>query len=129
MRSTRNIATALHSVCVSALILCLVVCAVAAQSSAPAAPGKLVDLGGHKLHVNCTGKGSPKVVIENGLGDFSFDWILVQNKVAAFTRVCTYDRAGYPGASQGPSRVHSLKSVWSCGMRWPSCMNRGRTYS
>lgn len=41
-------------------------------------------------------------MIENGLGDFSFDWILVQNKVAAFTRVCTYDRAGYAWSDPGP---------------------------
>jgi hypothetical protein len=64
------------------------------QSPFPA-PGRLVDLGGHRLHVWCTGKGTPAVVIENGLGDFSLDWILVQKKVERFTRVCTYDRAGY----------------------------------
>ncbi|HET8823795.1 MAG TPA: alpha/beta hydrolase [Terriglobales bacterium] len=68
----------------------------------PAAPGRLVDLGGHKLHVNCTGKGSPTVVVENGLGDYSFDWFLVQQKVAAFARVCTYDRAGYAWSDPGP---------------------------
>jgi pimeloyl-ACP methyl ester carboxylesterase len=74
--------------------------AVAGDSTTP--PGKLVDLGGHKLHVNCTGKGSPTVVLENGLGDYSFDWTLVQNKVAAFTRICTYDRAGYAWSDPGP---------------------------
>jgi pimeloyl-ACP methyl ester carboxylesterase len=42
------------------------------------------------------------VVVENGLGDFSFDWILVQKKVAAFTRVCTYDRGGYAWSDSGP---------------------------
>jgi pimeloyl-ACP methyl ester carboxylesterase len=41
-------------------------------------------------------------VVENGLGDFSFDWILVQTKVAGFTRVCTYDRAGYAWSDPGP---------------------------
>jgi pimeloyl-ACP methyl ester carboxylesterase len=71
-------------------------------SPAPKPPGKLVDLGGHKLHVNCTGKGTPTVVIENGLGDFSFDWILVQGKVSSFSRVCTYDRAGYGWSDPGP---------------------------
>lgn len=74
----------------------------AGPASKPAPPGELVDLGGHKLHVNCTGKGSPTVVVENGLGDFSFDWILVQNKVAAFTRICTYDRSGYAWSEPGP---------------------------
>jgi len=79
------------------LILSAIACA-----ATPAAPGKLVDLGGHRLHVNCTGKGSPTVVVENGLGDFSFDWILVQDKVAGFTRICTYDRAGYAWSDPGP---------------------------
>ncbi len=73
-----------------------------AQQPAPNPPGVLVDLGGHRLHVNCTGAGSPTVVIENGLGDFSFDWILVQRAVSKFTRVCTYDRAGYAWSDPGP---------------------------
>jgi pimeloyl-ACP methyl ester carboxylesterase len=71
-------------------------------SAAPKSTGKMVELGGHRLHVDCTGKGSPTVVIENGLGDFSFDWILVQQRVARFTRVCTYDRAGYAWSDPGP---------------------------
>ena len=41
-------------------------------------------------------------MVENGLGDFSFDWILVQTRVATFTRVCTYDRAGYAWSDPGP---------------------------
>jgi len=68
----------------------------------PKPPGKLVDLGGHRLHVNCTGSGSPTVVVENGLGDFSFDWVLVQERVSRFTRICTYDRAGYAWSDPGP---------------------------
>jgi len=71
-------------------------------AATPPAPGKLIDLGGHRLHVHCTGKGTPTVVVESGLGDYSFDWILVQNKVAAFTRICTYDRAGYAWSDPGP---------------------------
>ena len=69
---------------------------------APAPPGKLVDLGGHKLHVYCTGRGEPTVVVENGLGDFSFDWTLVQSRVSRFTRICTYDRGGYAWSDPGP---------------------------
>ena len=84
-----------------ALILtaCLVF---AANLPEPKPLGKLVDLGGHRLHVNCTGKGSPTVVMENGLGDFSFDWNLVQSHVSRFTRICTYDRAGYAWSDPGP---------------------------
>jgi pimeloyl-ACP methyl ester carboxylesterase len=70
--------------------------------SRPKASGKLVDLGGHRLHVYCTGRGSPTVVVEAGLADFSFDWILVQQRVAEFTRICTYDRAGYGFSDPGP---------------------------
>jgi pimeloyl-ACP methyl ester carboxylesterase len=80
----------------------LYVFSVALGESPFPAPGTLVDLGGHRLHVSCTGTGTPAVVVENGLGDFSFDWILVQQKVAAFTRICTYDRAGYAWSDPGP---------------------------
>ena len=68
----------------------------------PRPPGRLLDLGGHRLHVHCTGGGSPVVVVENGLGDFSFDWVLVQARVSRFTRICTYDRAGYAWSDPGP---------------------------
>ncbi|KAA6464737.1 alpha/beta hydrolase [Acidobacteria bacterium AB60] len=73
-----------------------------AEPVPPKPPGKLVSLGGHKLHVHCTGRGVPAVVVESGLGDFSFDWILVQEQVSRFTRICTYDRAGYAWSEPGP---------------------------
>jgi pimeloyl-ACP methyl ester carboxylesterase len=79
-----------------------------ADPPTPPPPGKLVDLGGHRLHVNCTGKGAFTVVVENGLGDYSFDWILVQTRVEKFTRICTYDRAGYAWSDPGPKpRTHA----------------------
>ena len=81
-------------------VACLAV--LAQTASAPRPTGKLVDLGGHRLHLYCTGKGSPTVVVENGLGDFSFDWILVQDRVSRFARICTYDRAGYAWSDPGP---------------------------
>src|SRR2546430_5411188 len=65
--------------------------------------GKLVDVGGHRLHITCTGRGVPTVVMEAGAGDFSFDWSLVQSKVTRFTRVCSYDRAGYAWSDPGPA--------------------------
>jgi pimeloyl-ACP methyl ester carboxylesterase len=84
-------------------ILAGAVALVGASSAArPRPPGRLVELGGHRLHVHCTGGGTPVVVVENGLGDFSFDWILVQAKVSRFTRICTYDRAGYAWSDPGP---------------------------
>ena len=66
-------------------------------------PGRLVDVGGHRLHILCTGAGSPAVVLETGLGGSSADWGFVQPEVAAFTRVCSYDRAGMGYSDPGPS--------------------------
>jgi pimeloyl-ACP methyl ester carboxylesterase len=59
-------------------------------------------ISGHKLHVYCTGRGGPTIVVENGLGDFSFDWTLVQSRVSRFTRICTYDRGGYAWSDPSP---------------------------
>lgn len=101
-KAARFLLTTCKYVCVAALGSCIAVTAAGQPAFTPKPPGKLVDLGGHRLHVNCTGKGSPTVVVENGFGDFSFDWVLVQAKVAAFTRICTYDRAGYAWSDPGP---------------------------
>lgn len=62
-------------------------CFVSAATSEPNPLGKLVDLGGHWLHMNCTGKGGPLWLwrthweISRSTGFFSL-----------FTRICTYDR-------------------------------------
>jgi pimeloyl-ACP methyl ester carboxylesterase len=75
----------------------------ASKPTLPAPAGKLIDVGGHRLHINCAGKTNPTVVMEAGAGDFSFDWSLVQPEVARFARVCTYDRAGYAWSEPGPT--------------------------
>lgn len=74
----------------------------AADSQAYPPPGQLVDVGGHRLHINCIGTGSPTVVIEAGLGDWSTGWDVVQQDVAKTTEVCTYDRAGWGWSEAGP---------------------------
>ena len=58
------------------------------------APGTLYDVGGHRLHLNCTGTGSPTVVLEHGLGATSAGWARITTELSQTTRVCTYDRAG-----------------------------------
>ena len=58
-------------------------------------PGKLVEVNGHKLHINCAGNGTPIVVLESAIGGWSVDWEKVQPLVAKKTRICSYDRAGY----------------------------------
>ena len=57
-------------------------------------PGASYDVGGHRLHLNCTGTGSPTVVLENGLSETSPLWSGIIGQVARSTRVCAYDRAG-----------------------------------
>jgi pimeloyl-ACP methyl ester carboxylesterase len=66
-------------------------------------PGQLVDVGGHRLHLWCTGTGAPPVILEAGLGGSSADWGFVQPDIARFTRVCSYDRAGMGYSDPGPS--------------------------
>ncbi len=75
------------------------------------APGKLVDIGGYRLHINCTGTGSPTVILDAGLGGTSLDWSKVQPAVAHFTRVCSYDRAGYGWSDTGPGPRTSQQIV------------------
>ncbi|MCU1298806.1 MAG: alpha/beta hydrolase fold protein [Acidobacteriaceae bacterium] len=75
-------------------------------------PGTLVDIGGERLHINCTGQGSPTVIMDAGLGDSSVTWELVQPEVSKFTRVCSYDRAGY-GWSEGPTQPRTTGNIVS----------------
>jgi pimeloyl-ACP methyl ester carboxylesterase len=65
-------------------------------------PGQMVDVGGYRLHLNCSGSGSPTVVIDTGWGDASAGWGWVQPEVAKTTRICTYDRAGMGWSEVSP---------------------------
>lgn len=64
--------------------------------------GKLVDIGGYKLHMLDQGCGGPTVVIDSGVRCNCLDWWLVQPDIAKFTRVITYDRAGYGWSDESP---------------------------
>jgi pimeloyl-ACP methyl ester carboxylesterase len=66
----------------------------------PSPIGKLIDIGGYRVHLYCMGEGSPTVVIV-GAG-YSFDWGLIQPEVAKFTEVCTYDHSGIGWSDDGP---------------------------
>lgn len=74
-------------------------------------PGQLVDVGEHKMHIHCTGEGSPTLVMDIGIGWFSLIWSFVQPEVAKFTRVCTYDRAGYAWSDPNPTPRTSQQLV------------------
>jgi pimeloyl-ACP methyl ester carboxylesterase len=66
----------------------------AADAKAYPMPGQLIDVGGHRLHLSCTGSGSPTVVLEPGAGEMSSNLGWIAPAVARDTRVCVYDRAG-----------------------------------
>ena len=57
-------------------------------------PGQLIEVGGHRLHLSCTGSGTPTVVLEPGAGGMSSILGWIAPAVARATRVCVYDRAG-----------------------------------
>ena len=65
------------------------------DATAYPAPGQLIDVGGHRLHLNCTGTGSPTVVLEPGHGEVSSAMGWIAPAVSQDTRVCVYDRAGH----------------------------------
>jgi pimeloyl-ACP methyl ester carboxylesterase len=66
----------------------------AADARAYPMAGQLIDVGGHRLHLNCTGSGSPTVVLQPGAGEFSSNMGWIAPAVARNSRVCVYDRAG-----------------------------------
>ena len=68
----------------------------------PDAPGRLIDVGGHRLHLHCQGHDTPAVVFDAALGASSLSWSLVAPGVAAITRACVYDRAGFAWSDAGP---------------------------
>jgi len=70
----------------------------------PRPPGRLLDIGGHRMHIHCLGEGGPTVVFDSGLGGMSLEWREVQRLLAPRFRVCAYDRSGHgwsdPGAGE-----------------------------
>ena len=72
--------------------------------------GRLLDVGGHTMHIDCTGEGSPTVILDSGLGDSYLSWRKVQPEIAKFTRVCSYDRAGL-GYSEPSSQPRTSKVI------------------
>ena len=68
------------------------------------APGRLVDIGGRRIQIDCRGAGSPTVVLESGLDNYgSLSWAAVHDSLARTSRVCAYSRAGIMWSD--PSRV------------------------
>jgi len=71
--------------------------------------GHLVQTGSLRMNIDCRGQGSPTVILESGSGGPSVDWLMVQPEIAKFSRVCSYDRAGYGWSDSGPEPRSSLQ--------------------
>jgi len=74
-------------------------------------PGNLIDVGGFKMHIDCTGEGSPTVILESMSGGGSPYWGWVQPKIAKVTRVCVYDRAGFYWSESDPEPQSLARTV------------------
>ena len=85
----------------------------APQAAAGPMPGQLVDVGGYRLHLNCTGAGSggSTVVLLNGLGETIPLWARVQPAVATTSRVCAYDRAGQGWSDDSPNPADATSAA------------------
>jgi pimeloyl-ACP methyl ester carboxylesterase len=73
-----------------------------AQATDPKPMGKLINIGGYRLHINAEGKGSPAVIFIAGSQAFSFDWALVVPEIAKITQTVTYDRPALAWSDPGP---------------------------
>jgi len=84
------------------LLFCLIIPLWVLSQNAPPSNGKLVDIGGYRLHIDIKGKGSPAVIMIAGSQAFSFDWSLVMPAISTITQVCTYDRPALAWSDPGP---------------------------
>lgn len=102
------------------LVLCAATCIECSRAQRqtsdghqPAASEQLVDVGGRRLFIKCSGearKGTPVIVMDAGMGNTSDAWSLVQSRVAEFARVCSYDRAGMGKSDRAP-QAHSSADI------------------
>lgn len=76
------------------------------------APGRMVDVGGRRMHINCTGSGSPVLVLEAGGQNDAAIWMGVQPALSKAAMVCSYDRAGtgWSDSQPGPRDADHIAS-------------------
>ncbi len=82
----------------------------------PSPEGRLVDVGGRRMYLECVGTGSPAVIFEGGANSGAaasakiwsgsngrYPHVTILPDVAKMTRTCSYDRAGYGLSDPGPT--------------------------
>ncbi len=90
------------------LVLALSLCTAVSTFASP--PGRLVDMGGRSLHLDCRGTGAPTIVLEAGAAEGWYSWYPIHDALAREFRTCAYDRAGFgfSDARPGPRTVAGL---------------------
>jgi pimeloyl-ACP methyl ester carboxylesterase len=73
-------------------------------------PGNFYSVDGRQMHVDCSGAGSPTVVMEQAASATWLEWRRVQPNLSQITRVCSYDRAGH-GWSQPRTRPRDAEAI------------------
>ena len=99
-----------HRSTTTALVTILLLLAVACGGSGYNPESTLVDVGGHRLNIRCSGEGTPAVILGSGLASNNHDWGPVEERVSEFTQVCSYDRTGL-GASDLADGVPTAQSA------------------
>lgn len=110
-RAAQRVITSVWRCLRTVLLLSLAAPVLATSNQGPPAPGRLVDVGGHRLYIHCTGEGAPTVVIDGGAGTWSAHYSRIQAQLSRATKVCTYDRAGLGSSDAGPRPRNSLQMV------------------
>jgi pimeloyl-ACP methyl ester carboxylesterase len=64
--------------------------------------GRLVDIGGRRLNIYCSGEGRPAVILDTGNGEPGYAWSYIRPEIAKYTRACWFDRAGEGWSDPGP---------------------------
>jgi pimeloyl-ACP methyl ester carboxylesterase len=96
--------------------------------------GRLVDIGGRKLYLECVGSGSPTVVLEAGFGAPSKTWVDVEETLGRTTRTCSYDRAGLgsslamPGVHDAADEIRDLEKLLAAAKIAPPYVLVGHSY-
>ncbi len=65
------------------------------QAQSSPVPTDTVEVEGRQQFISCHGEGSPTIIIDAGMGEWSLHWLGIQSRLAETTRTCVYDRAGY----------------------------------
>jgi pimeloyl-ACP methyl ester carboxylesterase len=97
-------------------------------------PGKLVDIGGRRLHLYEMGSGNATVVLESGIAASSLNWRTAQAGIAKFARVVSYDRAGLgwsdlaPGPLTLDRLVDDLRSMLAAASLRPPYILVGHSF-